>query len=125
MDFFINEDLVEIKIFDKVFKYKPVTANDELNWSDDYLELRNIKNEKDELEARYIPSVKKLSICKLRNIMEVPFTKEELQKLTNIDKEFKDYTNSEKDILFGKLNPKIYNNLIVEIDKINNNPKKD
>lgn len=123
-DFFIKEDLKQIKIKDKEFSYKPVTAGDELDWANEYLEkkVKLINGKEYEVMEQ---NFSKLSICKLRNIIKVPFTKEELKSLTNLEKDFKDYTNSEKDNLFRKLNPNIYNQLIKEIDKINANQKKD
>jgi len=124
MDFFINEENKQIKVKGQLFKYKPVNAGDELEWANDYLERKIIIKNNKEFEIME-QNFAKLSLCKLRNITEVPFKKEDLQKITNLKKEYKDYTNSEKDLLFKKLNPQIYNNLVKEIDKINSNQKKD
>lgn len=128
-DFFVKDELKDIKVEGQIFKYKPVDSGDELDWANDYLEdkIEIIKGKdglKDKEVIKKVPNLAKLSICKLRNIMEVPFTKEELKDFCGIDKEFKDYTNSDKDLCFRKLNSVIYNQLINTVDKINHHKKK-
>jgi len=122
-DFFIKDELKEIKVEGQVFKYKPVDSGEELDWIEDYLEDKTETIDGKEVTKK-VTNFGKLSICKLRNVMEVPFTKEELKEIIGFDKDYKDYSNKEKDLLFRKLNPLIYNPLIGEIDKINKHKKK-
>ena len=124
-DFFVkNGEVKDIEVEGLVFKLKTVTADDELQWYDEYKEQKTEKDEegKDKIVMR--ANFAKLAKCKLRNIVEVPFSREELKEISGIDKEFKDYDNADKDKLFGQLNPKIMNQLISLIDASKSNQKK-
>lgn len=124
-DFFVKKnEIVELDVFGQVFKLKRVTADDELNWIEEYREKKVEKDEKGNEKVVYAQNLKKLALCKLRNIVEVPFSKEELKEITGIDKEFKDYSNEDKDILFGQLEGNVMNKLISLIDKSKSNQKK-
>lgn len=130
MDFIVNEDLVSIEIEGKEFKYKPSTAGDELDWFKDYSYPKEIvkvdpSTGKEEKIGVVMTDEAKLSLCKLRNIVEVPFTKEELNKICGINKEFKDFTNDEKDKFFKKFKGTIYNQLVKEVDQTQESSKKD
>ena len=116
-DFISKEKIHELKVFDEIFKYKEPTAGDELDWLKDYTEFEEVIIE----GKKFIKSSEneaKLSVCKLRNIFEVPFNKEELNQMVGVNKNFKDFTPEEKDLFFRKLDPKIYNMLIRYIDDI-------
>jgi len=123
-NFFVKEELKEIKIEGQVFKYKPVNSGEELDWADDYIEDKiEIINGKETIKKH--ANLGKLSMCKLRNIIEVPFSSEELEKISGLKKDFKDYSNTEKDELFRKLNSNlVFNPLVKAIDKINQHKKK-
>ena len=79
-EFFVEEKQHEIKVKGLIFKCKSVTAGDELDWVDDYIETVEI--EKDGKKA-YVQkaNIAKESICKLRNIVEVPFSDEDIKKI--------------------------------------------
>ena len=128
-EFFTKEELIEIDVFGQKFKYKPVTAGDELDWAEDYIETKIIKQKVGNVEnvEKVVrnQNLSKLSICKLRNITEVPFSKEQIQSMAGIDKEYKDFTTDEKDLFFRKFNPKVYNSLIKIIDELGKIKKKD
>ena len=124
-EFFIKRnEMVDIIVFEQVFKYKRPTADDELRWIEDYKEESIQKDPEGKEKIVYKNSLAKLAKCKLRNIMEVPFTREELKNITELDKEYKDYTDAEKDGLFGQLDPKIMNSIIAQVDNTRNNQKK-
>jgi len=123
-DFFVKSETKDIVIEKLTFKYKPVNAGDELEWIEDYLEDKIEIGEDGKEKAVKRTNFGKLSMCKLRNIQEVPFNTEELEKLTGVNKSFKNFTNQQKDKLFSKLNPIIYNQLITAIDNINKHKKK-
>ncbi|MHA1347059.1 MAG: hypothetical protein ACTSO3_11735 [Candidatus Heimdallarchaeaceae archaeon] len=125
MDFFVKDDLVDIKVEGQIFKYKPSNAGDELDWVEDYMEDKIEIDDKGKEFTVKKANMGKLSICKLRNIMEIPYTSEELEQITGNKKAFKDYTGTEKVALFRRLDPdKIYNPLIRAIDNIKNHKKK-
>lgn len=123
-DFFVKSEIKDIVIEGQTFKYKPVNAGDELEWIEDYLEDKKEIDDDGKEKMVKRTNFGKLSMCKLRNIQCVPFTSEELELWSGCKKEFKDYTNQEKDLLFSKLNPRIYNQLIGKIDNINIHKKK-
>jgi len=125
-DFFVNEEVVNIEAYGEVFKYKPSTAGDELDWAKDYTVLKEEEDPKTGEKVLYQrQDAGKLSICKLRNIVGVPFTREELKQLCGIDKEFEDYTNEDKDKLFRKFDGSVFNKLIVAIDGVKSVQKKE
>jgi len=122
MDFIVSEDIQEFNIKGSVFKYKPATAGDEIEWFNDYTEIVTEKivdpETGKEKSVQYSKSDNaKLSLCKLRNIVEVPFTQEEVKNICGINKSFKDFDNKEKDIFFKKFKGEIFNKLISNIEK--------
>jgi len=106
---FTKEELVEFEIEKKKFKYKPTTANDELEWADDYLEI---------IDGKPKQNLKKVTQCKIRNLAEVPYSKELIKKITGIDKEWKDLTKEERWKLLGKLKPGTFDEIIKKISEI-------
>ena len=124
-NFFIDEELKEIEVQGDVFKFKPVTAGDELDWINDYIEDVEEKDGQGNKIIKRKQNLGKLSICKLRNIVAVPFSKEDLKKISGIDKEFGAYSNQEKDALFRKINPDFYNELVRKIDELRTSKKKE
>lgn len=128
-DFFIKDN--DTKTFDvhgESFVYKVTDANDELSWIDDYtyeVEEEYVTDE-GEKKKRVVSKINrsKLAKCKLRNIIQIPYTREEIKEICGINKEFKDFTRVEKDVLFGKLNPNIMDLIIKKIDGLNSNKKK-
>ena len=110
-DDFVNETPVEITIGKRIFKYKPTTSGNENDWLKDTM---------------YFDPVSKLSkldwglhnIKKLSNIVEVPYTKEEIKKLTGLDKDWKDFNENEKYNLFKQLKAEIFDKLIVGMKNV-------
>jgi hypothetical protein len=123
MDFIAKTDVVELIIEGHIFKYKPANAGDELNWLKDYssYEEKEIDGEK---KIVYVQDDAKLSLCKLRNVISVPFTREQLNTICGINKEFKNFNSTEKDLFFEKFKGPIYNKLIKSLDG-NNQAKKE
>ncbi len=123
-DFFVKEnDIVDLDIFGQKFQFKKVTADDELSWLEDYQEKHTEK-----VDGKEVVTMKqnfaKLVKCKLRNIVGVPFTKEELYGICNINKPYSEYTNEDKSKLFGLLNPRVMDELIRQLDDTKKNKKK-
>jgi hypothetical protein len=123
-NFLVNEELKEIIIDDEIFKYKPSTAGDELDWASDYLEDEIITKDGKEVYQKKT-NIGKFATCKLRNIVEVPFNSDELFKATGLNKNYSDYSAKDKDVLFRKISSNLHNRLIKEIDKINESKKKE
>jgi len=124
-EFFIKKGEVKgIEVEGLVFKFRKVTADDELNWLDEYKERKVEKDDEGKDKVVMKENLAKLVKCKMRNIMEVPFSKEELKEICGIDKEFSEYNDADKDALFGQINPRIMNQLILAIDNSRSNQKK-
>ena len=108
-DDFINEELIEFDVDGKKFKYKPATAEDELSWVQDYMEV---------VDGAQKQNIKKLTLCKIRNLKEVPYSKELIKNIINVDKDWKNLSNEEISKFIGKLKPKTFDKIIVSINKI-------
>jgi len=106
---FVKEDLIEFEIEKKKFKYKPTTAGDENSWMEEYIEI-----------ADGIPkqNLSKINECKIRNLMEVPYSKELIESLIKVNKGWGELTNQEKWQLMKKLKPQMLTKIIIEINKI-------
>ena len=124
-NFFKKTELNDINIDGEIFKYKPLTAGDELDWMPDYMEKVEVVDDKGVKTLITKQNNVKLAVCKFRNIMELPFTKEELVEITKLDLDYSEYTNTQKDNLFRMLDSNIYGKLALAIDEVNKNQKKD
>lgn len=106
---FVFKDEVSFEIDGKKFKYKPVTAGQELDWVNEYIEV---------IDGKTIQSFRKKTMCKLRNILEVPYDKELIEKVIGSKKEWKDLDKEEREKFFSKLNPKVFDKIIKKINSI-------
>jgi len=106
---FVKKDLIEFEIEGRKFKYKPTTAGDESGWIDEYMEMR---------DGKMRQNLQKLTECKIRNLVEVPYDKELIKKITGIDKEWNQLKNEEKWKLFSELKPGTFDKIIRKINKI-------
>ncbi len=106
---FVNEELIEFEIEGKKFKYKPTTAGDELNWLDEYMEI---------VDGKPKQNLKKVNQCKIRNLVEVPYSKELIKKIIGIDKEWKVLKTEEKSNLLGQLKPGNFDKIIRKVTEI-------
>ena len=113
--YFVEETLIDFEIDGMTFKYKPITADDELDWTPEYIE--EVASEGGIMR---VPNLKKLTKCQLRSIKEVPFPKEIVKKFTGIDKEFKDLNDQEKDIFWGKTDPGFLDKVIRKVKELRN-----
>lgn len=106
---FVNEELIEFEIEGKKFKFKPVTANDELNWAEEYIVI---------VEGKATQSLSKLTQCKIRNLIEVPYDQEAIKKVIGIDKAWNELNKEERWKLIGKLKPKIFDSIVTKINEL-------
>ena len=117
---FVKEDLVEFEIDKKKFKYKPTTAGEENDWLNEYM----IEGEDGKPKQDY----SKLNKCKVDNIKSVPYDKETINKIIEVNKEWKDLNKDQKWKLLGKLKPGMFDKIIRkinEIDRPDDSKKKD
>jgi hypothetical protein len=126
MQLMIKKEIKDINIDGDIFKYKPVTAGDELDWIPEYMdEVEVIDKNTGKKRIIMKQNLGRLSIQKFRNIIEVPFSKEEIKEYCGLDKDFKDFTGLEKVKLFRNLSSEAYDKIISSIDKINSHLKND
>lgn len=106
---FVLEEKIEFKIDGKVFSYKPVTAGDELDWIPDYYET---------VDGKSVQNFKKKTLCKFRNLLGVPYNKEVINKVIGISKEWPKLSEKERNDFINKLNPKLFDQIVTQMNKI-------
>jgi len=106
---FVKEDLVEFEIEERKFKYKPATAGDESEWINEYIEV---------IDGKTTQNFNKLTQCKIRNLVEVPYSKELIKSITGLDQEWKNLDKEGRWNLIKKLSPIIFNKIISKINEI-------
>ena len=106
---FVNEELIEFEIEGKKFKFKPTTANDELEWSNDYIEI---------VDGKPKQNFGKITKCKMRNLIEVPYDQEIINKMLGINKKWKNLNQQERWDLIGKLKPKVFDSIVLKMQEI-------
>jgi len=107
-DFILDEN-VDFEIDKKKFTYKPVSAGDELKWVGEYLEV---------IEGKAVQNFEKKTICKLRNLIQVPYDKETINKIIHINKDWTELNNEEKFNVLSRLSPSMFDKIITAINKI-------
>ena len=107
---FVKEELIEFEIEGRKFKYKPTTAGDENAWIDEYMEIGE--------DGKPHQNLQKVTECKIRNIIEVPYNTEIIEKIIGIKKGWKDLSKDERWKLIGKLKPGMFDKIIRKINEI-------
>ena len=108
---FVSEEVVEFEIEKRKFKYKPTTAGNENAWVNEYIEI---------VDGKPVQNLAKLNECKIRNLVDVPYNQEMIQKVIGINKEWKNLSNEEKWKLLSKLKPGTFDKIIIKINGIDN-----
>jgi len=103
---FANENIIEFEIEDK-----PVTAGEESDWINECMEF-------DEETKKYKQNLKKITQCKVRNIVKVPYDKETINNLIGLEKEWKNLSKEERWNLLSKLKPKFFDKIIKKINSL-------
>jgi len=107
---FVKDELVEFEIEDRKFKFKPTTAGDENEWLNEYMEVGE--------EGKPKPNLQKINMCKVRNLIEVPYSRELIRSKISVDKEWKNLTNDEKWKFIQNLKPSMFDKIIKKINDI-------
>ena len=111
---FVKEELLEFEIEGKKFKFKPITANDELNWADEYIEI---------VDGKPKQNLSKLTKCKIRNLKEVPYDQETINNVIGIKKAWSELNKEERWNLIGKLKPLVFNKIMEKINGMDSQDK--
>jgi len=106
---FVKEELIEFEIEGKKFGYKPATANDELEWAEEYMEI---------VDGKPKQNIKKVTQCKIRNLVVVPYDLEIIKKIIGVDKDWAHLNKEERWELIGKLKPGTFDKIIRKINDI-------
>ncbi len=112
---FVTADSAEFEIDGRKFSYKPATADDELNWTNECIEI---------VDGVPKQNYKKITQCKIRNVISVPYGKETINKIIKLDKEWSGLNNKEKLNFFGKLSPGMFDKIIKKINQIDSPSEK-
>jgi len=107
---FVDETPIEIKIDNRIFKYKPATGEDENNWLNHYVST----NKEGQTEYNYT----ELNKCKLRNVIDIPYPQEAIKEILGLDKSWNSLDIEMRYKFLGKLNPILLTRLVKEINKI-------
>lgn len=109
---FVDEKIVKFKIDGKEYGYKPTTAGEENEWLNEYVLQDGTQD------------FSKLNKCKLRNLKEVPWSREEINSAIGVDKEWKELNKEQRWAVLSKLKPAIFTKIIQEINKIDSADQK-
>ncbi|KKL64727.1 hypothetical protein LCGC14_2162120 [marine sediment metagenome] len=107
---FVNEGLVEFEIDSKTFVYKPTTAGDETSWMDEYIEIGPDNKPKQNFA--------KITQCKLRNLVNVPYDQELISKMIKVDKPWEKLDKDQRWAFLSKLKPVVFNKIITKVNSI-------
>ena len=113
---FVDEKPIEFKVGNKKFVYKPVTAEEELEWADEYIEI---------IDGKPKQNLKKLTQCKLKNLIGVPYDQEIIKKVLKIEKGWAQLSNKQRIEFLGKLKPTLFTQIINKINAIDSGGEKD
>ncbi len=107
---FVNESFVKFDIEGKEFVYKPTTAGDETEWMDEYMEIGKDNKPKQNFG--------KITQCKLRNLKQVPYDQELINKIIKIDKPWEKLNKDQRWGFLSKLKPVVFDKIIRKINEI-------
>lgn len=110
---FVKDEIIDLNIegYPKgSWKYKPTTAGDENEWLDEYMIF---DKETKTMKQNY----SKLNKLKLSNVVGVPYSDEELIKITGLNKSWNDRNVNEKWLLFGKLKSSVFDKVLNAINQ--------
>ena len=113
-DDFVKDETVKLEIDGRTFEYKPTTGGEEIDWLNEYMVTTYDEDKKKEVTTRDFAILNKL---KLKNITGAPYSKETINKMTGIDKEFKDMTADQRLIVLGRLKGATLNKIIDAMTK--------
>lgn len=123
-DDFVRDEIIDLNVRGKIFKYQPTSGGEEIDWLNEYMVTTYDKDKKKEVTKRDFAKLNKL---KLRNIVGVPYSKELIQKMTGFDKEFNGLTPDQRVTVLCKLKGPMLNAIIdamTDYDNANNPIKK-
>jgi len=106
---FVLKDEIEFEIEGKKFIYKPVNAGDELKWVQEYLEI---------IDGKAVQNFEKKTICKLRNLLKVPYDQETINTVIKIDKKWENLNKDQRWQFLSRLKPLLFDKIINNLNSI-------
>ncbi len=107
---FVKEELVQFVIGKKTFVYKPTTAGDEASWMDEYIEIGPDNKPKQNFA--------KITQCKIRNLKQVPYSQELINKVIRVDKAWEQLNKDQRWSFLSKLKPIVFSEILTKINSI-------
>jgi len=113
---FVDENIVKLDVAGREFGYKPVTAGDENDWLPEYMERKHNEEGKEYLEQ----NIAKLNECKVRNIVSVPYSPGELQKVLGLSepRDWKALSLKERWMVLKRMKPDLLGLLIGQMNGV-------
>lgn len=108
---FVNEDIVPFEVEGAKFGYKPTTAGEENSWTEEYL----VYNQE---AKKYKTDWGLVNKCKLKNLIDAPYTKEDINEVIGLELSWKELNHNQKWSLLEKLKPKIFTAIIKHVNRI-------
>lgn len=122
---FVTEDIVDLPVEGRTgFKYKPTTAGDENDWLEEYTETKEVHDESGNTRIKYVTNLTKMNECKMRNVVEVPYDEETIEKMTGKKKQWSSMSKTERWNMLKKLKPSVFNSILEAIKEVDNPLKK-
>lgn len=115
---FVEEGEKVFYIDNLEFSYIPVTAGEENEWLNEYIIYKNTIDENGQNKLITTTDHSKLNKLKLSKLKKTPYTREVIKKIINIDKDWNELNTDQKWNLLSKLKPKIFDEIIKNINKI-------
>lgn len=108
-DDFVKDEIVDLNIDGKIFKYKPTTAGQENEWLNQYMHLEGEKVIQD------FAKLNELKLC--TNIVSVPYNKTLIKNLIGQEKEWSELNHGQRWALLGKLKASVFDKILKAITK--------
>jgi len=106
---FVLEEIVEFEIENRKFGYRPVTAGDEMQWVNEYIEI---------IDGKAVQNFEKKTFCKLRKLVKDTYSDELIEKVIGIKKDWQNLSKEERINFFKKMSPIIFDKIIIKINQI-------
>lgn len=109
---FVDEKIRKFKVDGKEYGYKPTTAGEENEWINEYVRPDGTQD------------WSQFNKCKLRNLKEVPWSKEEIKGVIGIEKEWKDLNKDQRWKVLSKLKPALFTKIVEKIESFDGSDQK-
>ncbi len=108
-DFIKDDETRKFQVEGREFEYKLTTAEQENNWLNEYMVVKDGKASQD---------FTRLNNLKVTNLVGVPYDKETIKNVIGVEKEWKELDIDLRLRFLGKLKPSIFSGIISAISRV-------